>query len=282
MLFRNLLLILGTLTLIAAAALAVLWIKMPSTAPSRAQTAAAPAAILVAVSDIPAGALLRPAQVRWKIVAPAMIGATDLVQGRDFVSAYYGAVVRHAIASGQRLTDSDLVQASSRTFLAAVLSPGMLAVSLSVDDSQSVSGLVQPGDYVDVILAPAGQGNVAASSVGQTVLRNVRIVAVDQLFNMARKKPAAPADAGTPKMPKEVTLELTDLDARRLLGAVQLGRVSLVLRALEGRADARPATTPAWGDPAPTARDGGTSARRLSGAMRQTVQIIRGSKITTQ
>jgi pilus assembly protein CpaB len=288
MLLRNTLLVLGSLTLIAGIVLAILWLKLPSQ-PGQPQEDAQPA-ILVAATDIASGTLLRPDQVRWQKTETGAIGATDLVRGTASPTSYYGAVARNPLSAGQRLKDSDFVLAGARTFLAAALKPGTLAVSLSVDDAQSVSGLVQPGDIVDVVLTQSkNESDGDASAVGETLLRGVRVVATDQLFNQGPVKAAADSRFGVSqsKAPKEITLELSDIDAKRLLVATQLGRVSLVLHALEGpRGVSVPVMDePVWGSDISAARGNRTRTHpiRLSaGTGRQTVQIIRGSKVEAQ
>jgi pilus assembly protein CpaB len=288
MLLRNTLLVLGSLTLIAGIVLAILWLKLPSQ-PGQPQEDAQPA-ILVAATDIASGTLLRPDQVRWQRMPTGAIGAADLVRGTASPTSYYGAVVRGQISAGQRLKDGDFVLAGGRTFLAAVLKPGTLAVSLSVDEAQSVSGLVQPGDIVDVVLTQSkNESGGDASAVGETLLRDVRVVATDQIFNQGPAKGAADSRFGVnqSKAPKQITLELSAPDAKRLLVATQLGRVSLILHALQGSQDASvPAMDrPVWGSDISAARGNHPPARpiRLSaGPGHQTVQIIRGSKVEAQ
>ena len=285
MMLRNVLFGLGVITLVAAAVLAVLWVRMPSPSAPNGQQNAGPSAILVAAADITAGTLLRPSDLRWQRIAPTAIAPTDLVRGQVSEGTYYGAVTRTPISAGQPLRASEVVLAGNRDFLAAVLSPGMRAVSLAVDESQSVSGLVQPQDRVDVFLTRStNETNGVTSAAGETVLRNVEVVAVDQWFGTGAKTAAATesrfAPSQTTTTPKEVTLELDDADAKRLLVAAQLGRVSLVLRALGSSGAAVPVVDQSvWDSDAYGTR---SSAAQPSAPVRsaasETVEIIRGSK----
>jgi pilus assembly protein CpaB len=284
MMLRNVLFVLGVFTLVAAAILAVLWVRMPSPSAPNAQQNAGPSAILVAAVDIPAGTLLRPSDLRWQRIAPTAIAPTDLVRGQVTEGAYYGAVTRTPISEGHPLRASEVVQSGNRNFLAAVLSPGMRAVSLAVDESQSISGLVQPQDRVDVVLTRStNETNGVTSAVGETVLRNVQVVAVDQWFGAGAKTAATEArfaPSQTTTAPKEVTLELDDADAKRLLVAAQLGRVSLVLRAL-GSSDANipVADQPVWnGDAYGTRSSAAQPSAPVRSAQSETVEVIRGSK----
>jgi pilus assembly protein CpaB len=277
----------GILTLVAAAVLAVVWMRLPSSVPKAPQTAGQPPAILVAAVDIPGGTVLHTGDLRWQKVQPMAIMPNDLVRGQASQASYYGAVTRTPLSAGQPLRGSDVVLSSNRDFLAAALSPGMRAVSLSVDESQSVAGLVQPQDRVDIILTRVtNQTNGATTAVGETVLRDVRVVAVDQWFGHGAKATTADARLGASQATatsKEVTLELNDADAKRLLVATQLGRVSLVLRALASSGTpAAPVDQPVWEADV----SGALGAARQPTAPVQptaaaTVEIIRGSKTAT-
>jgi pilus assembly protein CpaB len=183
------------------------------------------------------------------------------------------------------LLPSGIVRSNDRNFLAAVLAPGMRAVSLTVDVAQAAAGLVEPGDNVDVILAQTlSNATGARASVGSTVLNNVRVVAVDQWFaGKARPEADKNAAASSANGPRTITLEASEQDATRLLVATQLGRVTLALRALDGNylAKADVAEKPVWaGDVSPA--HGGRVATRAGGhAAASGVRILRGSKGAT-
>ena len=60
------------------------------------------------------------------------------------------------------MVDSDIVLPGSRGFLAAVLKPGLRAVSVPATATTAVSGFIYAGDRVDVLLThvlntPGGQ-----------------------------------------------------------------------------------------------------------------------------
>jgi pilus assembly protein CpaB len=239
MLFRNVLLALGLVCLVAGAVLSVVWLDQirRSTVEEKAPEAAKPA-ILVAPHWIPAGTLFGQGDLVWKEVLPGEIRAGSLVRGRVSEAEYYGAIARRDFDANEPLIAGDLVKAGDRQFLAAVLRPGTRAVSVAVDASQSASGLALPGDYVDVILTQSFNEAIAdpgRRSVGETVLRNVRVIAVDQSLITATKSGAT--DRGVfvteSRIPKTVTLELDERQAELMLVASQLGRLNLSVRSLE-------------------------------------------------
>jgi pilus assembly protein CpaB len=242
MFVRNLLLVIGILSLLAGIALSVVWFNQMGR-PAIETPALARMAVLVATHPVPAGTLLRPEDIRWKDIGPNEIKAGNLVRGQVSELEFIGAITRRPFAADESLVASDLVKPSERQFLAAVLKPGTRAVSISVDAPQSAAGLILPGDQVDVILTQSFGESVADTSrksVAETVLRNVRVIAVDQALSTPARPTTAPRGAFTAesRVPKTVTFELTEQQAERLYVAAQLGRLQLSVRPLEVPADA--------------------------------------------
>ena len=168
----------------------------------------------------------------------AQIRPGQLLRGAVTDTEYSGAITRREFAQGEPLTEGDLVKPSDRHFLAAVLRPSHRAMAIAVDAANSSSGLILPGDFVDVMLTQNFGDNVATNghrSVGEAVLRNVRVVAVDQSLG-APTRPAGPPASATaePRVPKTMTLEVKEQDAQKLVVAMQLGKLQLAVRSLAG------------------------------------------------
>ena len=238
MFVRNLLLVIGALCLVGGIVLSVVWYSQTPGGMVAGPPPPSPA-VLVASRAIPTGTLLRPDDLRWKEIRSAEIGPGSLLRGQVSQGEFLGAVTRRAFAADEPIVASDLVKPNERQFLSAVLKPGTRAVSISVDAPQSVAGLVLPGDQVDVILTQSlaePGGDVARKIVAETVLSDVRVIAVDQSLNTTNRPPAAPARAvltAESRIPKTVTFELTDRQAQRLFVAAQLGNLHLSVRPLE-------------------------------------------------
>ena len=247
---RRFLLFLGVFLVIAGLGLAVLWInrfKIPATqvaphAPSRP-------ALLTAQHPIAAGTLLREGDMGWKELAPGQIRPGQLLRGEISDTEFLGAITRRDFAAGEALMASELVKPGDRRFLAAVLRPSKRAVSISVDAPQTASGLVLPGDSVDVILTQDFGDNVADAahrSAGETILQAVRVLAVDQLLGPATKASNQLGAPGTEsRPPKTVTLEVDTRQAEQLAVAMQLGKLHITVRPLEGSGLAVAALAPA-------------------------------------
>jgi pilus assembly protein CpaB len=96
----------------------------------------------------------------------------------------------------------------------------MRAVSVRVNDTTSVSGFVQPGTRVDVLLTGNPQGSNEQQTT--TVLENVAVIATGQRLerNAAGEAQSAPV----------VTLLVSPDDAERLTLASSQGHIQLALR----------------------------------------------------
>jgi pilus assembly protein CpaB len=105
--------------------------------------------------------------------------------------------------------------------IAALLTAGMRAATVRIDDVSGVAGFVQPNDSVDVLITRTIQGAATAAQVTDVLLQNVRVIAMDQ---------EAKNSDGTPKLARTATVEVAPIDAQKLALAQQTGQLSLVLR----------------------------------------------------
>jgi len=256
-----------------------------------ARNAKAPAkpagtAILVARLALPAGTFVKPEDVRWQPWPEGALDASYVQQGKREPASFTGAVVRRGIVAGEPITDARVVKPGDRGFLAVVLSPGSRAVSVPVTVSSAISGLVFPGDRVDLILshrsAEAGaHGKAESILASETVLENVRVIAMDQSTDDQKGKAAVAA------VPKTATLEVTPRQAEMVMVAAELGKLAFSLRSL---AQPQPDEGDIGGDAAvPIDPDAATRGQtithdvevsRLIGESRKAavVHLLRGSK----
>ena len=161
---------------------------------------------------MPAGTLLRRGDMAWEEVPQFVVGA-DIVRGSASETDFLGAATRRAFAAREPLTTAELAKPGDREFLVAALGASFRAVSINVDAVQSTAGLVLPGDRVDVILTQtfgAQIADVAHRTVGETVLRDLRVIAVDQTLGPSSKPIHVRNTLGEVHMPKTVTLEVTE------------------------------------------------------------------------
>ncbi|WP_439814073.1 Flp pilus assembly protein CpaB [Zavarzinia sp. CC-PAN008] len=210
------------------------------------QQTAAPAPVqqrevLVAATPIQIGVFLKEDSLVWQPWPGEEPPAFYFVRGGDTDKpALVGGIARRAFNAGEPITRGDIIRPTDSGFLAAVMKPGQRAVSIDVSASSIVAGLVAPGDLVDVILINRIQiqnvsdGQRGEVTAGETVLRGVRILAMDQ--RLSSRMPVA-EDGGQQQaqggagVPRTVTLEVSPKDAERLSVASRLGELTLSLRA---------------------------------------------------
>jgi pilus assembly protein CpaB len=192
---------------------------------AKAAPAIAMSEVLVAGANLAPGQALSVEQVRWEkwptsSVDPSFI--THEAAGSE-VQAVKGTVVRAPILSGQPITSTSIVHGDASGFMAATLTDGMRAVSITVSADSSAGGFVLPNDRVDVILTRKTQGN-APRSYAKTILSNLRVLAVDQTFRQDK-------DTRT-VVGKTATVEVSPEQAETISAAGSAGQLSLSLRPL--------------------------------------------------
>jgi pilus assembly protein CpaB len=188
-------------------------------------------AVLVAAADLPAGTLLLEEHLKWQPWPENSMGPDYIMQTEANIKDYVGAVVRRGINAGQPIMPSLIVKPGDRGFLAAVLKPGMRAVSVAVGDVSGIAHLIQPGDRVDLLLTetivPVDGTETSGNQdrkAAETVLENIRILAVETVLDDVKKQPI---DG------KTVTIEVTPKQAEMITIAVEIGRIAFSLRGLE-------------------------------------------------
>ena len=189
---------------------------------------------LVAAHGLPAGTLMKEEDFTPRAVPSADVPQNALTSTPEIRIGLHGALLRRYLDSGSILMAGDVLHPRDRGFLAAVLGPGTRAISIGVDAITGNGGLIWPGDRVDVILTQEltdKDASVARRIVGETVLSDVRVVAVDQSIAQGA---VATGDNATGRVAHTVTLEVTQQQAERTAVADRLGKVTLAIRAADG------------------------------------------------
>jgi pilus assembly protein CpaB len=185
----------------------------------------------VAARPLPAGTLAREEDFTVRSVSPDSVPSGAIIDTPEVRIGLRGSLVRTFLDTGSLVTSQNVLRPRDRGFLASVLAPGTRAISIKVDTESGVSGLIWPGDYVDIVLTHSATPTVKASppSVSETVLRNVRIIAIDQ--EIMQGVPANNATAG--KETHTVSLQLAPEQVEKITVAQHLGKLSLAARAVE-------------------------------------------------
>lgn len=234
---RNIVLGFGAIALLVGAFLASLWLRQVAVTRSEG---ARTEFVMAAAGNITPGTLLHLDDMTWIAIDPAAEKRNFIVKGTASAEDYEGALARQPFQAGAPFTSDGLLRSTDRNFLSAVLSPGARALTLPVEAQQSSSGLVRPGDHVDVILTQ-NLGDAAPDPghrvVAETLLHDILVVAVERALTPSSSSPQKAAGfsaAATMEaaIPKTITLQVTEEQAQKLLVAAQLGKVDLVERAL--------------------------------------------------
>jgi pilus assembly protein CpaB len=189
--------------------------------------------VLIVRSGVQRGQILRPDDLAWEPWPEGGIDKNYILLGTRTPQAYTGWVARQPIAAGEPLTEAKIIAPGNRGFLAAVLHPGMRAVSVPVTVTSGIAGFVFPGDSVDLIVTysvqdrpqpgqPSG-GPLYDHKISETVLRNVRVLAIDQKLD---------SKAGEAVIAKTATFEVTPKQSEVVALASEMGKLSLSLRSL--------------------------------------------------
>ncbi len=197
-----------------------------------AEALARPAApqkfVLVARNAILRGQILKPQDLSWQVWPEGGIDKNYILHGTRTPESFAGWVARDPLAAGEPISDAKIVSPGSRGFLAAVLRPGMRAVSVPVTATSGISGFVFPGDQVDILIThqlPVIGGNAGEleHKAAETVLHDVRVIGVDQKLDSKN---------GEALVAHTATLEVTPKQSEIIAVATEMGKLSLSLRSL--------------------------------------------------
>jgi len=146
----------------------------------------------------------------------------DVVPPDSFtdIESVVGRVSNQVLYPGEVVLAGRVSEHLGGSALAALLDPGKRAMSVRVDDVVGVAGFLLPGNRVDVVSTK--QRNGSRNDVeSKTVLRNLKVLAVDQIASQERDGPV---------IVRAVTLEVSTREAETLVKATQEGKVQLTLR----------------------------------------------------
>ena len=194
---------------------------VPPPAPSKS--------VLVAKNAIQRGQILKPDDLAWQPWPSGGLDNAYVAQGAKTADSFAGWVARNPLAAGEPLTEAKIVAPGNRGFLAAVLRPGMRAVSVPVTVTTGISGFIFPGDTVDILITyqvPSGAQSAPGGfehKATETVLQDVRVIAIDQRTE---------SKAGEAIVAHTATLEVTPKQSEIIALASEMGKLSLSLRSL--------------------------------------------------
>lgn len=197
--------------------------------------------VLVSRYDMRVGTLLTPDDFQWSDWPEKAVHAGYFSQTNnpDAIEELAGSVVKTALLEGEPIIGSKIVKKGETGFMAALLKPGMRAISVEISPETASAGFILPDDRVDVILTyeveVLGERGVSATTSTRTIIENGRVLAIDQSFGEM--------DGQAVLTGSTATLELEPKQAELLAHASRLGSISLALRSVADADDNEGATT---------------------------------------
>ena len=147
-----------------------------------------------------------PPDCAGRLWPAAAAGANFRPQERapDAIKELTGSIARAAFFGRRADPRNQADQGQGLGYMAAILPSGMRAISTEISPETGAGGFILPNDHVDVILTAATARRrrppASRSHTSETILSNVRVLAIDQT---SRKRTASASSVG-----KTATLEL--------------------------------------------------------------------------
>ena len=226
-------------SLLLAAIAAVLVVRAMQKSAQEVAEAAKPKAtadVVIAVRDLSMGLPITADDVTVRHVAPEMIPRDSTFAALTDV---LGRTPRERILANESIREERLARPDAGIGLNAIVTPGKRAMTVATDTETAVAGLLQAGNYIDVIvtLAPEDPAAAGAKWVTDTILQGIKVLAVGSALDSeaprktegdkaAKEKPSSQ----TRNLKPSITLELSPEEAERLAQAVARGDIHVVLR----------------------------------------------------
>src|SRR5258706_4351092 len=196
--------------------------------------------VLVAKSNIGLGQTVTAEAVQWQ-TWPATTASNSFIRRNerpDATTQIAGSIARAPFIAGEPIREPKLVKANGSGFMAAILPAGMRAISTLISPETGAGGFILPNDRVDVVLIRAQKTSTGEIYTSETILTNVRVLAIDQTVE---EKNGQRVVVG-----KIATLALNSRNAETLVLATRLGTMALALRSMaDGKgADVEEAESP--------------------------------------
>jgi len=176
----------------------------------------ASAAAVIASKDLPVGTVLKEEDVRliaWPgdAIPVGLIRTKGEAVGRGMVTA---------VRLNEPFLESKLAPRGTGGGMPILITEGMRALSIRVDDVAAVAGFVVPGTRVDVLLTMAPQGGGEPAT--KAIMQNLQALAAGQSIQVDAE--------GKPQPVPVITLLVTPEQAETLALASGQGRIQMALR----------------------------------------------------
>lgn len=181
-------------------------------------------AVAVPVTDLAVGTVIDSEQMLAVREIPADMVPAEAVTPDNYASLM-GRMLRAPVRAGAPFSSAVLVPVYDR--FSSVIQAGSVGYTLTVDQTNSISGMVTPGDHIDILLT-IDQGDNGTRVM--PLLEDILVLATGTRIG---DSPIMENEAGY----STVTLELEPLQAERLAVADKAGDLQVILRQRHDRGD---------------------------------------------
>jgi pilus assembly protein CpaB len=180
--------------------------------------------VVVAKQELPKGTVISMENLAVRAIPKDFVAGSAIAPER--IENYIGAKLNVGLRSGESLLASQVDGADISTF-ASKVKPGIRAITVSVDEVASVSGMVQPGDRIDLLWSV----KPAALKLGDGQDPEQTVVFMQDVKVLATGKQVRPAtEDQRQRSYTTVTLEATSTQAQQLVVAQRSGKLTALLR----------------------------------------------------
>jgi len=191
---------------------------------------------VVALVDIPANTTITEEMVTVAQIPEVAIGPGTISDP----SAVAGKVLNSPVYAGEQISTSRLVtigEEDNNLSLEYLITPGMRAITIAVDETAGLTGMLRPGNHVDIlcqydveitILKPDGSTEVKTVPHSVYLLENIKVLAVDSVMSSAGKN--KDAETGMAAQYTTITLEVTPEQAQKASFSEYTGQLRAILR----------------------------------------------------
>ena len=172
--------------------------------------------LVVAVRELPLGTTLTRDAVKLRNVPENLFPKGGFSRVEDVLDR----PVISAIQADEPVVEPRIAARGSGVGLAPLISPGMRAISVRVNDVVGVAGFILPGMHVDVLVT--GRPSGASDTFTRTVLQNITVLSAGQTIQTDGKSQTITTPV--------VTLLVNPSEAEAMTLANNEGHIQLVLR----------------------------------------------------
>jgi len=180
--------------------------------------------VVVARRDLDRGELVAPENMAVREVPAEFLPGTVIRPER--FEHFVGARLEQPMRSGEPLLAGAIAGADAGNFSSRIRQ-GIRAMSILVDEVNSVSGMLQPGDRIDLLFSvrpPVASGQPPAQEVTTTLMQDLAVLAT------GRQVRAGAEDGNGARHFTAITVEVSPEQAQQLIVAQRTGKLTAMLR----------------------------------------------------